>query len=124
MLAHCGCPCKFIQIIRLLNDGMTRQVQDRSLRDFKRGEVGLRPRTIIFNLFFACVLRQAALDLEEGVYIRYWYDSSIFDVRRLAARTKTIFSLIREMLFADNRALMAHKVDDLQVILKIGRAHV
>ena len=122
VLARYGCPRKFIQIIRLFHDGMNGQVlSNGDLTDpfvisngVKQGCV-LAP--VLFNLFFTCVLRQAARDLEEGVYIRYRYDGSIFDLRRLAARTKTLSSLIREALFADDCALMAHKADDLQLML-------
>ena len=55
--------------------------------------------------------------MDEGVYVRFRYDGSIFDLRRLSAKTKTLNSLIYEALFADDCALMAHKPGDLQAML-------
>ena len=51
------------------------------------------------------------------MYVRFRYDGSIFDLRRLSAKTKTLNSLIQEALFADDCALMAHKPGDLQAML-------
>jgi hypothetical protein len=118
MLAKYGCPRKFIQIIRLFHDGMSGQVLssgDQSdhfeiTNGVKQGCV-LAP--VLFNLFFTCVLRHAVQDLQEGVYVRYRYDGSIFDLRRLNAKTKTLTDLIQEALFADDCALMAHRPDAL-----------
>ncbi|KAL8571201.1 hypothetical protein ACOMHN_010662 [Nucella lapillus] len=58
-------------------------------------------------------------DIEDGVYIRYRMDGSLFDIRRLSAKTKTIEKLILEALFADNYALMAHTRSALQLIVNI-----
>ena len=55
--------------------------------------------------------------MDEGVYVRFRYDGSIFDLRRLSAKPKTLNSLIQEALFADDCALMAHKQGDLQAML-------
>ena len=55
----------------------------------KQGNV-LTP--VLFNLFFACMLSQAVKDSEEGVYIRYCLDGSLFDLRRLNVKTfKNLF---------------------------------
>ena len=51
------------------------------------------------------------------MYVRFRYDGSIFDLRRLSAKTKTLNSLIQEALFVDDCALMAHKPGDLQAML-------
>ena len=55
--------------------------------------------------------------MEEGVYVRFRHDGSIFDLRRLNAKAKTLNSLIQEALFADDCALMAHKPGDLQAMM-------
>ena len=55
--------------------------------------------------------------MDKGVYVRFHYDGSIFDLQRLSAKTKTLNSLIQEALFADDCALMAHKPGDLQAML-------
>ena len=122
VLARYGCPPKFIQIIRLFHADMTGQVLSNGEQSdpfsisngVKQGCV-LAP--VLFNLFFACVLRQAVGNTDKGVYVRFRYDGSIFDLRRLSAKTKTLNSLIQEALFADDCALMAHKPGDLQAML-------
>ena len=54
------------------------------------------------------MLRGAKEDLPDGVYIRFRIDGSLFNLRRLLARTKTIEEPITELLFADSCALLAH----------------
>ena len=122
VLTRYGCPRKFIQIIRLFHVDITGQVLSNGEQSdpfsisngVKQGCV-LAP--VLFNLFFTCVLRQAAGNMDEGVYVRFRYDGSIFDLRRLSAKTKTLNSLIQEALFADDCALMVHKPGDLQAAM-------
>ena len=57
------------------------------------------------------MLKQATEDLddEDGVYIRYRLDGSLFNLRRLVhGHTKTVEQLVRDLLFADDAALVAH----------------
>ena len=56
------------------------------------------------------MLKQATEDLDddEGVYIRYHLDSSLFNLRRLQAHTKWQEMLIQDLLFANDAALVAH----------------
>ena len=62
----------------------------------------------IFSIFFNIVLREAKLDLPDGIYICFRTDGSLFNLRRLLARTKTTEEFITELLFADDCALLAH----------------
>ena len=72
---------------------------------------------VLFNDFFTCMLSHAVRDLGKGVYICYRLDGSLFDLCRLAAKTKSLQSLLQEVLFADDCALMAHTESDLQLML-------
>lgn len=122
ILNKLGCPRKFTTLVRLFHDNMTGQVLSNG--DFtdsfnisngvKQGCV-LAP--VLFNLFFTQVLRHAVKNLDLGVYIKYRTDGSVFDLRRLSAKTKIKEKLIIEALFADDCALMAHKENHLQVIV-------
>ncbi|KAJ7395221.1 hypothetical protein BTVI_157736 [Pitangus sulphuratus] len=57
---------------------------------------------------------KADLDDENGVYIRYRTDGSLFTLRRLKAHTKTLNHLICELLYADDATLVAHTEVALQ----------
>ena len=122
ILRKLGCPAKFTTLIRLFHDDMTGEVlsDGESSESFsisngvKQGCV-LAP--VLFNLFFTQVLHHAVRDLDLGVYIRYRLDGSLFDLRRLTAKTKTMERLILEALFADDCALMAHQETHLQTIV-------
>ena len=63
-----------------------------------------------------CSMRQKK-DLPDGIYIRFLTDGSLFNLRRLLARTKTIEELITELLFAEDHALLAHTEEALQHIV-------
>ena len=63
------------------------------------------------------MLNHAIIDLEQEVYLRYRLDGSLFDLRRLTAKTKTVKKTVLEALFADDCALMVHTESDLQVIV-------
>ena len=54
------------------------------------------------------------LNGDNAVYIRYRLDGSLFNLRRLQAHTKTLEQLFRELLFADDAALVAHIESALQ----------
>ena len=64
------------------------------------------------------ILKQVNEDLkdEDGVYVRYNLDGSLFNLRRLQAHTKTHERLIRGLLFADDAALVVHTERALQCI--------
>ena len=63
------------------------------------------------------MLREVKEDLPDGIYIRFRTDGSVFNLRRLLARTKTIEELITELLFADDCALLAHMEEALPNIV-------
>ena len=60
------------------------------------------------------MLREAKKDLPDGTYIRFRTDGSLFNLRRVLARTKTIEELITKLLFADDCVLLAHTEEALQ----------
>ena len=62
------------------------------------------------------MLREAKEDLNEGIYIKFRTDGSILNLRRLLARTKTLEVVILDLLFADDRALLSHTEEPLQVL--------
>ena len=123
ILSKLGCPTKFVNLIRQFHNDMTGQV----LSDSEASEPfsisnGVKQGCVLaqvhFNLFFTCVLNHAIRDLEHGVYIWYQLDGSLFNLRRLTAKTKTVKKTVLEALFANNCALRTHMESDLQIIIK------
>ena len=63
------------------------------------------------------MLRETKEDLPDSIYTRFRTDGSLFNLRRLLIRTKTIEELITELLFAGDCALLAHMEEALQHIV-------
>ena len=80
---------------------------------FKQGYV---LASTLLSIFFSIMFRVAKEDLPDGIYIRFRADCSLFNLQYLLVRTKTIEVLITELLFADDRALLAHTEAALQHI--------
>ena len=53
----------------------------------------------------------------DGIYIRFRTDGSVYNLRRLLARTTTVEELITKLLFADDCALLAHTKEALQHVV-------
>ena len=107
-----GCPRKFITITRQFHDGMLARVQDNGeasapfkvTNGVKQGCV-LAPT--LFSLMFSAMLTDAFSDNDGGIGIRYRFDGSVFNLRRLQAITKVKKDSVNDLLFADDCALNA-----------------
>ena len=113
ILVCLGCPTKFLTVLRQLHEGQQGEVKHNGslsgsfpISNGVKQECVLAPT--LFSIFFSIMLREAKDDLQDGIYIRFLTDGSLFNFRRLLARTKTIEELITELLFADDCALFAN----------------
>jgi len=119
ILLKLGCPKKLVDIISSFHDGMmARVVEDGIVSDPFPVTNGVKQGCVLaptlFSLMFAGMLFSALSATETGITIRYRCDGSVFDLRRLKAKTKVLHSLVRDFLFADDCALAAHSEADLQ----------
>ena len=71
----------------------------------------------LFGIFFALLLRHAFGTSQEGIYLQTRSDGGLFNLARLKARTKVCEALIRDMLFADDAAVMTHTQRELQLFM-------
>ena len=101
------------------HDGMQAPVQDNGTftepfsvsNGVKQGCV-LAPT--LFSIMFSAMLTDAFGNGDVGINIKYRTDGQLFNLRRLQAKTKVQSVTIRDFLFADDCALNASTVEDMQ----------
>ena len=69
------------------------------------------------DIFFGLLLKHAFDTTTEGIYLRTRSDGRLFNLARLRANTKLREVLIRDMLFADDAAVVAHTQEELQSLM-------
>ena len=119
LLKKIGCPPKLLSLLISFHADMKGKVRydGSSSGSFpinsgvKQGCV-LAP--ILFGIFFSMLLSHAFDSSTDGIYLHTRSDGNLFSLARLRSRTKVRKILIREMLFADDAALVAHTEDALQ----------
>ncbi|XP_068714168.1 uncharacterized protein [Montipora foliosa] len=78
----------------------------------------------LIQALHTAMLEVAFKDTSEGVYIQTRNKADLFNVAQFKAKSKkTSIKIVREMLFADDSALVAHSVEDMQSLVeKFARA--
>ena len=98
-MAKYGCPQKFIAIVQQHHDGMLATVQDNGdisqpfpvTNGVKQGCV-LAPN--LFSIMFFAMLTDAFRDTDIGISINYHTNGSVFNLRRLQAKTKVTHQIL------------------------------
>jgi len=110
-------------VVKSLHDGMEARVLDQGSfsatfivsNGIKQGCV-LAPT--LFSIMFAMLIRDAFHETDDaGIYLKYRTDGGMFNLRRLRAKIKVARTLIRELLFADDCAIMAHTIELIQKLM-------
>ena len=71
----------------------------------------------LFSIFFSMLLYFAFRHSNEGVHLHNRSEGKLFNLARLKAKTKVRIVLIKEMLFADDAALISHTEEGLQQLI-------
>ena len=71
----------------------------------------------LFSVFLLAMLDEAFGDMGDGVYTQSRQSADLFNVAHFRAKTKTTRILMRELLFADDSALVANSAEVMQKIV-------
>ena len=71
----------------------------------------------LFVIFLSAMFDEAFRDMGDGVYIQSKQRVDLFNVAHFRAKTKTTRTLMRELLFADDSALVAHSAEEMHKIV-------
>ena len=123
LLRRCGCPETFVKIIQEYHNGMAGAVSiGGSTTDPFEISHGLKQGCVLaptlFTLFLAALLSTVSEHHSTGVFIRTRSDGKLFKLARLKASTKSRELCIRELLFVDDAAIVAHTLEHIREICK------
>jgi len=71
----------------------------------------------LFSLYLTAMLEVTFKNLNEGIYIQTRHGADLFDVAQFKSKTRITKHLVKEMLFTDDCALVAHWAADMQVLV-------
>ena len=122
LLRKYGCPEKFKTMIYTLHTGMMANVSvggevSESFSVTNGVKQGYVLAPTLFSIFLSAMLDEAFRDLGDGIYTQSRQSADIFNVAHFIAKTKTTRILMRELLFADDSALVAHSAEEMQKIV-------
>ena len=117
-----GFPSKLLSFIKSFHDGSRGTVQyDGSMSEAFDTYSGVKQGCVLaptlFNIFFSVLLKHVFKSTEEGILLRTGSDGKHFNLARLRAKTKVRKAILRDFLFADDAALVAHSAEKLQGLL-------
>ena len=122
LLRKYGCPEKFTTMIEALHTGMMANVSvgaevSKSFSVTNGVKQGCVLAPTLFSIFLSAMLDDAFRDMGDGVYIQSRQSADLFNVAHFRAKSKTTRILMRELLFADDSALVAHSAEEMQNIV-------
>lgn len=118
ILPRIGIPPKMVGMIRCFHDGMNARLANCDKDDEFPVTNGVKQGCVLaptlFSFLFSMMLLSAFKETDPGVDITYRTDGDLFNAHRLKSRTKVTKAIVRELLYADDCAIVAHSEADLQ----------
>lgn len=117
-----GCPPKLLSFLESFHNNMHGTVRfDGNMSEAFNIRSGVKQGCVLaptlFGIFFSVLLKHAFRTTNAGIFLRSRTDGKLFNLARLRSKTKVSQVLLRDFLFADDAALVAHSDDDLQNLL-------
>ena len=121
ILKKYGCPDKLTALIASFYDNMQARVfENGDASDPFQVSNGVKQDCVLaptlFSILFTAMLFDAFSDCDRGVSIQFRTDGKLFNLQRLQAKTKVFEATLRELLFADDCALVPHSHKAMQYI--------
>jgi len=118
-----GCPPRLLAVIKAFHTDMRATVTvNGETSDFFQVLHGVKQGCILaptlFALFLAAVIEEMADNSLDGIYIRTRSDGGLFNLSRLKSQRHVLVKCIRELLYADDSALVSHTLDGIQRLLE------
>ena len=122
VLRKLGIPENMLQVIVSFHEGMKANVvSDGDLSDpfdvTNGTKQGCVMAPVLFALYFSVMLKHAFAEAEDGVKIQFRTSGGLFNHQRFKAKTRTRTSVIRDLLFADDAALVATSFEEAQQLV-------
>ena len=119
LLKKYGCPEKFTTMIEALHTGMMATATvggevSESFSVINWVKQGCVPTPTLFSIFLSAMLDDGFRYMGGGVFIQSRQSADLFNVAHFRAKTNTTRIVVRELLFADDRALVAHSPEEMQ----------
>ena len=118
ILPRIGIPPKMVNIIRCFHEGMKARLVNGCENDEFPVTNGVKQGCVLaptlFSFIFSMMLLSAFKESDPGIQITYRTDKGIFNTQRLKAKTRVTSALVRDLLYADDCAIVANSEEDLQ----------
>jgi len=67
----------------------------------------------LFSIYLAAVLDEAFSDTTQGIYLQTRPGANLFNLALFKSKSRTQLTTLRELMYADDTALIAHSLEDM-----------
>ena len=119
VLGKFGCPSKFTNLIKCFHEGIKVRVQSSGSTSGSFDVVnGVKQGCVfalaLFNLYLTVILMVGFSDCDTSVLMEYRTDGGLLNICRFGAKTKLCETMIKCLLYADDRVLFVHSEEELK----------